>query len=66
MFKAKDFNLNAASYSLGIVSKDFSVDNVKKAGFYGYVYGFSVSYGSIDADHIFGIHRNLLKKHNIK
>ena len=57
--------MNAAPYSLGIASKDFSVDNMKKTGFYGYVYGFSVNYGSIHVDHIFGIHKYLLKKHNI-
>ena len=34
-FKAKDFETNPIPLCLGNVSKDFSVDNIKKTGFYG-------------------------------
>ena len=43
-FKAKDFEIVATLLCLGNISKDFSVDNMKKTGFYGYVYDFSVDY----------------------
>ena len=33
---------------LGNISKDWSTDNMKKTGFDGYVYGFSVDYDSTD------------------
>ena len=32
---------------LGNISKDFSVDNIKKTGLNGYVYDFSVDYNAI-------------------
>ena len=35
------------------------------AGFYGYVYDFSVKYGAIAVDVILGIHKYLMKKHGI-
>ena len=41
-FKAKDSQINAVPLCMGNVSKDFSVDNMKETGFYGYVYDFSV------------------------
>ena len=42
-FKAKiSEKKNAAPLCLGNVSKDFSVDNMKNTGLYGYVYDFSV------------------------
>ena len=37
---------------LGNISKDFSVDNLKKTGLNGYVYGFSVDYDAILVDDI--------------
>ena len=43
-FKAKDSEIVATSLFLGIISKDWSVDNLKKTGFNGYVYDFSVDY----------------------
>ena len=39
-FKAKDSAYIATPLCLGNISKDFSVDNMKKAGLYGYVYKF--------------------------
>ena len=37
-FKGKDSETNAAPLCLGSVSKDFSIDNIKRTGLYGYVY----------------------------
>ena len=61
--KAKYFEKKAASLCLGNVSKDFSVDNMKRTGLYKYVYDFSVDYGNIGADDILDIHKFLMKKH---
>ena len=51
-FKAKYFEMAASPLCLGNISKDWSVDNMKKTGFNGYVYGFSVDYDAIAADDI--------------
>ena len=42
-----------------------SVDNMKKAGFNGYVYDFSVDYDAVAVDDIKDIHKYLIKKNNI-
>ena len=47
---------------MGNVSKDFSVDNMKNTGLYGYVYGFSIDYDSIDVDDILDVHKYLMVK----
>ena len=65
-FKAKDSDINVIPLCLGNISKDFSVDNMKKIGFYGYVYDFSVDYDAIAVDDILDIHKYLMKKNNIK
>ena len=41
-FKAKDSEIAATPLWLGKISKDWSVDNMKKTGFTSYVYDFSV------------------------
>ena len=64
-FKAKDFEISAIPLCLGKISKDFSVDNMKKTGFYGYVYDFSVDYDAIEIDDILDIHKYLMKKNGI-
>ena len=46
--------------------KNLSFDNIKETGLYGYVYGFSVNYKSIDVLDILDIQQNLMKKRNIK
>ena len=46
-------------------AKDWSVDNMKKTGFTGYVCGFSVDYGFIAVNDIKNIHKYLMKKNNI-
>ena len=51
---------------LGNISKDWSVDDMKKKkGFNGYVYDFSVNYDAIDVDDILDIHKYLMKKKDI-
>ena len=61
-FKAKDSELDANILCLGNISKDFSVDGMKKTGLYGTVYEFSVDYGAISVDNILNIHKYLTKK----
>ena len=60
-FKVKDSEIVAAPLCLGNISKDWSADNMKKAGFYGYVYDFIVDYDVIDVDDVVGIHKYLMK-----
>ena len=50
---------------LGSISKDWSVDNMKKIGFTGYVSDFSVDYDAIAVGDILDIHNYLMKKNNI-
>ena len=64
-FKAKDSKIVASPLCLGNISKDWSTDNMKKAGFNGYVYGFSVDYGATEIGDIKDIHEYLMKKNNI-
>ena len=61
-FKEKDSEIVAAPLCLGNISKDWSVDNMKKTGFNGYVYDFSVDYDATDVDDIVDIHKYLMKK----
>ena len=63
--KRKDSELVATPLCLGNISKDFSVDNMKKPGFHGYVYDFSVDYDATDIDDILDIHRYLMKNNNL-
>ena len=64
-FKAKDFETEASPLCLGNISKDFSVDNMRKAGLNGYVYKFNVDYDIIAVDDILDIHKYLMKKSGI-
>ena len=64
-FKAKDSEIVATPLCLGNISKDWSVDNMKRTGFTGYVYDFSVDYDATDVDDIVDIHKYLMKKNNI-
>ena len=64
-FKAKDFEIVATPLCLGNISKDWSVDNMKKTGFNGYIYDFSVDYHAFVVDDILDIHNYLMKKNNI-
>ena len=64
-FKTKDSEIVASPLCLGNISKDWSVDNMKRTGFTGYVYDFSVDYDAIAVDDIKDIHKYLMKKNNI-
>ena len=64
-FKAKDSEIVASPLCLGNISKDWSVDNMKKTGFNGYVYDFSVDYDAVAVDDILDIHNYLMKKNDI-
>ena len=66
-FKAKDSEILATLLCLGNISRDFSVDNMKKTGLNGYVYSVnSVNYDAIVVDGILDIHKYLMEKNNIK
>ena len=60
--KAKNSKIVQPPLCLGNISKDWSVDNMKKTAFNGYVYHFSVDYDAIAVDKILGIHNYLMKK----
>ena len=64
-FKAKDYEIVATPLCLGNISKDFSVDNMKKTGLNRYVYDFSVDFDAIAVDDILDIHKYLIKKNGI-
>ena len=64
-FKAKDSEIVATPLCLGNISRDCSVDNMKKTGFNGYIYEFSVDYDAIAVDDILDIHKYLMMKNNI-
>ena len=61
-FKAKDSEIVPTPLCLGNILKDSSVDNMKRTGFTGYVYDFSVDYDAIAVDDIKDIHKYLMKK----
>ena len=61
-FKAKDSEIVATSLCLGNISKDWSTDNMKRAGFNEYIYDFRVDYDASDVDDIKDIHKYLMKK----
>ena len=64
-FKAKDSEILVGPICLGNISKDWSVYNMKRTRFTGYVYDFSVDYEAADVDEIKDIHKYLMKKNNI-
>ena len=64
-FKANDSEIVATPLCLGNISKDWSVDYMKKTGFNGYVYNFIVSLCTITVDDIVDIYKYLMKKNNI-
>ena len=55
-FKAKDSEIVATPLCLGNISKDWSLDNMKKTGLNGYVYYF---------DDILDVHNYLTKKNDV-
>ena len=64
-FKAKDSDIVASPLYLGNISKDWSIDNMKKTVYNGYIYDFSVDYDATDVNDIKNIHKYLMKKNSI-
>ena len=64
-FKAKDSEIVVTPLCLGNISKDWTVDKMKRTGFNGYMYDFSVDYDATDVDDIKDIHKYLMKKNTI-
>ena len=60
-FKTKDSEIVSTRLCPENITKDWSVDNMKRTGFNGYVYDFSVDYGYISFDDILDIHTYLMK-----
>ena len=61
-FKAKGSEIVTTPLCLGNISKDFSVDSMRKTGLNGYVYDFSVDYDAIAVDDILDFHIYLMEK----
>ena len=61
-FKAKDSEIVPTPLYLRNISKDWSVDDMKKTALNGYIYDFSVDYYVIAVDDIVDIHKYLMKK----
>ena len=64
-FKAKDSEIVATPLCLGNFSKDWSLDNMNKTEFNGYVYDFSVDCDATDVDDILDTHKYLMEKNSI-
>ena len=64
-FKAEDSKIVASSLCLGNISKDLSVDNMKRTGFTGYVYDFIVGYDDIGIDDIKNSHKYLMEEKDL-
>ena len=70
-FKAKDSEIVATQLCLGNISKDWSVDNMKKTGLNGYIYEFNVDYEPINppvnvTKAVKLLHKYLMGKYKIK
>ena len=66
IYKAKDSEIVATPLCLGNISKNWSVSNMKRTWFNGYVYDFSVDYDATAVDDILDIHNYLMKKDDIE
>ena len=64
-FKTKDSEIVASPLRLGNISKDWSVDNMKRIRFTGYVYDFRVGYDDIEVNNVKDIHKYLMGKNNV-
>ena len=64
-FKAKDSEINPYEMCLGSISKDWSIDNMKKTVLKGCVYDFSVDYDYIYTSDILDIHKYLMERNGI-
>ena len=64
-FTAKDSEINPYNLCLGNISKEFSASNMKKTGFNGYIYDFTVDYNPINVNCIKDIQKYLMEKNGI-
>ena len=64
-FKSKDSETLAYSLCLKNISKDWSIDNMKKTGLKDCVYDFSVDSDAIVVSDILDIHKYLMEKNDI-
>ena len=65
-FTAKNSEINPCELCLVNISKDRSVDNMKKTGLKDYVYDFTVDYDTISVSDKTNIHNYLIEKNEIK
>ena len=66
-FKTKDSEIKKHSLCLRNISRDVSANNMKKkAVLNGSLYDFSVDYRTFEIIDIINIHKQLMKKHDIK
>ena len=63
-FKTKGSWIAATPLYLGNISKDWSVDKMKKTGLNRYIYDFSVDYSNTTVDNVLDIHNYLVKKND--
>ena len=63
--KQKNSEIIPYPLCLGNISKDWLVDNMKKAGLKGCFYDFSVDYDVIAVSDILDIHKYLMEKNKI-
>ena len=61
-FKAKNSEIKDYTLCLGNISKDFTINNMKKAVLKGVVKFFSVDFNPIDTSDILDIHKYLMKR----
>ena len=59
-FKARHSEIKDYKLCLGNISKDFTINNMKKTGLKGSVQFLSVNFNRIDADDILDIHKYLM------
>ena len=61
-FKAKDYEIKDYALCLGNMSKDFTINNMKKNRSKGNCKIFCVAFNPIDTNDILDIHKYLMKK----
>ena len=64
-FKAKDSETKPYPLFFIYITKDFTVDNMKKIGLNGKVYRVPVDYNTINFSNVVAIHKYLMKDQNI-
>ena len=64
-FTAKDSKTNPYELCLGNISKDWSIDNMKKTDLKGYIYDFSIAYNAISISDIRDIDKHLMENNKL-